>query len=228
MSYANHNETLSLYYVHMKEHLPKIDEYRQQLSTEEVENSNSLMSSSDRCRYIISHFALRAILSAKTGFPPKRITYTENYNGKPSLASKGKFQNGYFNLSHSEDLAAIAVTEIAPVGVDVECVRDGVEHQKLAAMCFPHEISEHIASLPHKQGLQAFYREWVRTEARIKALGTGWSTYSIFNRELHECVTPGNKITLIDLTTPDGYCGAVALIKEDSRKIDPQYEVWHP
>lgn len=228
MSYTNQNEMLTLYYVHMKEHLFKIDEYRHHLSSEEVAKSDSLISSLDRSRYIISHFALRAILSAKTGFPPKRISYIENNSGKPSLASKGKLQNGYFNLTHSEDLAAIAVTEIAPVGVDVERIRDGVEHRKLATMCFPIDIADQIASLPHKQGLLAFYREWVRMEAGVKALGTGLSTYSILTKEHNQYKTAGNKVTLIDLTTPDGYYGAIALNKQDCQQLKPRYEVWRP
>jgi 4'-phosphopantetheinyl transferase len=78
-----------------------------------------------------------------------------------------------FNLSHSGELAVIALTDGAAVGVDVEHRQRRVDHARLAArVCSPAERA-HYAALPEAQRADFFLRLWTRKEAFVKATGEG-------------------------------------------------------
>nr|MCU0624624.1 hypothetical protein [Gemmatimonadaceae bacterium] len=74
----------------------------------------------DRHRYLVAHDAMRRILGAALGVAPGALVFDHGPQGKPALAGS---PGVHFNLSHSEDLAVLAVTTRGPIGVDVEAVR---------------------------------------------------------------------------------------------------------
>jgi hypothetical protein len=89
--------------------------------------------------------ALRLVLAVYLGEEPERIRLERGEHGKPRLA--GDRARLEFNLSHSGELALVAVSGEHAVGVDVERVRP-------------------------KRGA-AFYRRWARHEAEVKCRGIG-------------------------------------------------------
>jgi len=79
----------------------------------------------------------------------------------------------YFNLTHSDGLAALGVSAAPELGVDVEQVRPLKED--IAERFFsPGEVAA-LRALPEDQQLPAFYRCWTRKEAVVKAIGEGLS-----------------------------------------------------
>jgi phosphopantetheinyl transferase len=97
---------------------------------------------------------LCTVLAGYLGTDPAAVELRRGANGKPFLAglwpgeepASGSMPRLHFNLSHSGDLALIAVAE-REVGVDVERIR------------------------PLRS--TAFYEGWARHEATVKCLGTG-------------------------------------------------------
>ena len=80
-----------------------------------------------------------------------------------------------FSVSHSADLALIAIAVGRRVGVDVERHDAKVRILKLATRFFsPREAAE-LASLPECDQLAGFYRGWTCKEAYLKATGFGLS-----------------------------------------------------
>jgi 4'-phosphopantetheinyl transferase len=79
----------------------------------------------------------------------------------------------YFNLSHSNEYAVIAVSRTGPLGVDIERVRLMPDLEEIAARFFSSAEQAAILRLPAAQRLPAFYRCWTSKEAFIKALGAG-------------------------------------------------------
>lgn len=78
-------------------------------------------------------------------------------------------------MSHSCDVALIAVARDREVGVDVERLRDGVDLEGIARRFFsPTEVSALLA-LPQHHRQEAFFSCWTRKEAYIKARGSGLS-----------------------------------------------------
>jgi 4'-phosphopantetheinyl transferase len=92
-----------------------------------------------------SRTALRRVLATYLGEEPKQIQFQTGEHGKPRLAAAARRLE--FNLSHSGEIALVAVSGEHEVGIDAERVRP-------------------------KRGA-AFYRRWARHEAHVKCLGVG-------------------------------------------------------
>jgi 4'-phosphopantetheinyl transferase len=102
----------------------------------------------DRRRFIVARGALRELLACHLDTRASDLRFVYNAFGKPALSPEfgGRLK---FNLSHSADLALIALATDREVGVDVEYLR-------------PDEP-------------RTFFEEWTRQEAYVKARGEGLS-----------------------------------------------------
>ena len=80
-----------------------------------------------------------------------------------------------FSVSHSADLALIAIAAGRRVGVDVEQHDAKVRILKLAARFFSPREAAQLASLSEYDQLAGFYRGWTCKEAYLKATGLGLS-----------------------------------------------------
>ena len=120
----------------------------------------------DRFRYGQSHARMRALLAERLGVSPGDIAFVENEHGKPSI-------NGgpQFNLSHSHNLAALAIGEDVELGMDIEWLRP-IEHD-VARRFFSASECAALEALPEAGRMAAFHRCWTRKEAYVKAEGSG-------------------------------------------------------
>lgn len=169
-----------------------------------------------RRRFIAAHAALRRVLGACTGRSAERLRFDQGPQGKPGLIDAGPW---CFNLSHSDDLALIAVTRGREVGVDLERHRPGVAIHDLARRFFAPAEAAALAVLPVAQREAAFFTCWSRKEAVVKALGTGLHTpLDRFQVEV-DPQRPARVLhqpaewpawTLAHLDLPVGWSGAVA------------------
>ncbi|WP_313135546.1 4'-phosphopantetheinyl transferase family protein [Paracoccus jeotgali] len=185
------------------------------LSADEQARAARFVFDRDRARYIAGRAALRRILGRYLGRAPRDIRFRYGAFGRPLVAGLS------FNLSHTGDLAALVVAPVAdlPLGIDIETVRP-IEMAVAEAHFAAPEMAT-LRALPDAGQQAAFYRCWTRKEAYLKAIGTGLSTdLSSF------CVTlaPGDpprllscagdepgRWTLLDLATPEGIAGALAI-----------------
>jgi 4'-phosphopantetheinyl transferase len=129
----------------------------------------------DRRRYVVARAALRLLLALHLDRPAQAIQFTYGLHGKPVLSGT-EGGRPHFNLTHSGDLAVMAVTSLGPVGVDVEVCRPVSDFRELAARFFAAEERALLESLDDRVALEAFFLCWTRKEAVLKALGTGLST----------------------------------------------------
>lgn len=150
-------------------------ELRPTLSEDERERADRFRMEFLRRRFTICRGTLRAILGQCLQCEPADVTFQYGGKGKPSLG----VGNGagdpplIFNVSHSEELALIAVSLGMELGVDVELVRTRSSFIDLARRFFATPEIETIESLPQHQQLLAFFHGWTRKEAILKAVGTG-------------------------------------------------------
>ncbi|MGH2369197.1 MAG: 4'-phosphopantetheinyl transferase family protein, partial [Chloroflexota bacterium] len=80
-----------------------------------------------------------------------------------------------FNVSHSAELAIVAVARGRDVGVDVERLRGDLEVEQLAARYFSTEEAAAIRAAPPAVRHRRFFACWTRKEAFVKARGQGLS-----------------------------------------------------
>jgi 4'-phosphopantetheinyl transferase len=156
------------------------------LSPEELERAARFRFELDRIHWSNARSALRTILGAYLRAAPGSLGFSYGPYGKPALDA-----NIHFNITHSGAWAMIAVTPGAPVGIDLERIRDDVEIGSLLERIGEPAMSGTTAEL---------FRIWARREARTKAMG----------RPLMEI--PKGDLRVVDLNAPDGFAAALALV----------------
>ena len=113
---------------------------------------------------------LREILGGYVNERPAMLPILTSATGKPTLAPGVPLT---FNLSHTRDFAALAVTRapIAALGLDIEAIRP-IEHGIAQRFFSAAEVAALEAHSPQTR-TEAFYRCWTRKEAFVKAQGEG-------------------------------------------------------
>jgi 4'-phosphopantetheinyl transferase len=193
-----------------------VDAALAELSADERQWADRLRQPAHRRQFVVTRSALRRVLGSALGVAPKAVTLATGEHGKPRLA----LDDLHFNLSHSGDLALIAVCRDHAVGVDVEQVGRGLsELDDIARLYFSSAEQAAYFALPPPERAQAFYRVWTRKEAVAKALGLGMSlpgpSFDVSLAEprllrLGEDAGPA-PWSVIDLDLPPTYVGAVAV-----------------
>ncbi len=117
-------------------------------------------------RFIAAHGRLRQILGERLGLGPASLNFMTNAYGKPELIDR----QVHFSLSHSGDLAALAVAAF-PIGLDIEIMRP--VSRDLPDRYFSAIERDGLRALHGETWREAFFRCWTRKEAVIKALGMG-------------------------------------------------------
>ncbi len=144
------------------------------LDAQERERAQRLRRPQDRNRFVVAHGAMREILAQALGCAPEALVFQRGRHGKPRLAGPGDGARRLdFNLSHSRDLALLAVGWGMVLGVDVEYWRDPIDVESIARRVFSERERRSLAALPTAFRQEAFFLGWTRKEAYVKALGRG-------------------------------------------------------
>lgn len=144
------------------------------LSAPEQARAEKFKFARDRNLFVAAHVALRSILARYLKQSAAEIDFATGPNGKPLLAA-GSRRPLRFNLSHSGDLAMIAVASRREVGVDVELIKQSFAFDEIAERFFTAREVAALRALPSRVRCQAFYKCWTSKEAFLKAKGTGLS-----------------------------------------------------
>src|SRR5574341_1468311 len=148
---------------------------REILSADERERAERFKLDRDRRRYLIAHAALHGILSRYLTLSSESMSFDHGLNGKPRLSQALMLTRVQFNLSHSNEMALVAVTRRGEVGVDIEYVKENFEFQEIAEQFFTAKEVAAMRTLPAELQRQAFFKCWTSKEAFLKAKGTGLS-----------------------------------------------------
>ena len=199
------------------------DEMQSKLSTEEKHRAGRFRGREDRIRFIAAHHFTREILSNYLDKRPEKINIAYNQYGKPELEEYDDASGLRFNLSHSDDIAVLAVGRWFNVGVDIERVKHNAAIEDIARRFFSSGEVELFLSQPENIRDEAFFRCWTRKEAYIKARGKGMS---IPLDQFEVSFLPGEppkmisimgdseaaaRWSLFHLVPGDGYIGALAV-----------------
>jgi 4'-phosphopantetheinyl transferase len=145
------------------------------LSSSEQERAARFKFDQHRQRFVVAHAALRSILSQYLKTTPLNVQFVNGPNGKPKLAEEFARSDVRFNLSHSFDLALLAVIRGREIGIDVELVKEDYAFEDVAARFFTAEELAAFRALPVHLQRQGFFKCWTSKEAFLKAKGTGLS-----------------------------------------------------
>ncbi len=142
------------------------------LSQEEKVRAKRFKFALHRSRFIASHGFTRSVLAHYLKQYETDISYKKGDYGKPYLADI-KHHNLYFNLSHTDDIALLAITQGIEVGVDIESNERKTDWQNIVKRFFTLSEQKALFLLPEVKQRNAFFQLWTRKEAYMKVLGTG-------------------------------------------------------
>lgn len=140
------------------------------LSPDETERANRFKFDIHRQRFIVARAMLRRVLSRYAHTSPQDIVFDYGNHGKPFL--RDNTYQIHFNISHSDELAVIAVTVEQEIGVDIEKMEPTFKDAVAKRFFSPQEYNE-LHALSEEEQVIGFYRIWSKKEAVIKALGEG-------------------------------------------------------
>ena len=165
-------EQAIVYSILLSEHLAFVDEYKNILNQEECVRADRFHFQQDGEYFIIARALLRRILAFHLEIKPEHVQFMQNTHGKPLL----KNNRLHFNLTHSGDVALIAISSGRPLGIDIEKISREVEYLELGERFFAIEEIEQLRLANNKQEQAViFFNLWTRKEAFIKAIGLGLS-----------------------------------------------------
>ncbi len=143
------------------------------LAPDELDRARRLRFDVDRRRFVAGRAALRQILGGCLGVSPSDVALGAGPWGKPCLDPARHGSGLRFNLSHSGDLALLALGAGLEVGVDVEQVRPLPELQDIVDRYFSPFERTALAAMPPGRRARAFFACWTLKEAYLKACGDG-------------------------------------------------------
>jgi 4'-phosphopantetheinyl transferase len=142
------------------------------LSDEEQERARRFVFAAHKLAFERAHEFLREVLAQVLKLEAVDVPFEASAHGKPQL----KHTSLHFNLSHSPNYAAVAVSAHTEVGVDIEEDHPVPDAVALAQRHFTvGEQLELQAFESEPLRSQAFLAGWTRKEACLKAIGSGFS-----------------------------------------------------
>ena len=186
------------------------------LSADELMRAERMSDPDRRRLWRASHIALRDILERCAGQALRRMPFASKAGGRPEVApdhfSATAGETLSFSLSHTADVALIAVSRLGPIGVDIEAVHTRVfpETRRMKIESIAVDIAGG-SPLP-AEGDRRFLQAWTRVEAMSKADGRG-VLYALKAPAAH---APGDQAAsplafeVRDLDVGAGYCASIA------------------
>jgi 4'-phosphopantetheinyl transferase len=191
------------------------------LSEDERARAARLRHDRDRDRYETARGALRAILGRYLDIAPESLRFQypcrcgdprcRPERRKPALATPAGVDLR-FNVTHSHDLALIAVAFGREVGVDLERVQPTPDALALAERWLTPTDAAALRALPAPARDRAFLEAWTRREAHLKALGVG-----LPGAEDSRAAISDAGWSIQNLTVDQGYVAALATEGEPMR-----------
>jgi 4'-phosphopantetheinyl transferase len=141
------------------------------LSPDERQRACAYRQDSARHHFIARRGTLRWLIGRYFACKPESVRFSLGPFGKPAL--QWPIAPGFaFSISQTHSMALFAFAQDCRVGVDVEQLVDGVDIAGVGREVFSSAEQSAIAS-SRLGSKNAFFRNWTRKEALLKAIGTG-------------------------------------------------------
>ncbi|MCC6355064.1 MAG: 4'-phosphopantetheinyl transferase superfamily protein [Verrucomicrobiae bacterium] len=213
-----------VWFAHLPPHPASRERSLASLSDDERQRMARFLQPADQERFLAARGLLRELLGSWLRTPPDAVRFVTGPRGKPLLAP-GHAPPLHFNVSHSGDIVAIALSATFAVGVDVEMLGRLDDWRAVADRIFSPREKAEMDTVPHGERHRAFLNAWTRKEAVLKASGEGLVDDLA---SIGVSLAPGKPARLIaagpvgprtshydlfDLPAPIGYVAALATLE---------------
>ncbi|MGA2965469.1 MAG: 4'-phosphopantetheinyl transferase superfamily protein [Terriglobales bacterium] len=145
------------------------------LSPDEKARASRFHFEKDGMHFTRCRSALRELLGGYLEIGAAEVRFEYSASGKPRLGAGHNPRALQFNVSHSANMALIAVGSEHRLGVDIERIRSDANTDALAERFFSLRERAGLRALPDGLRVPGFFACWTRKEAFIKATGDGLS-----------------------------------------------------
>ena len=236
----NHKTSITIWYCHLAQRFEQtqLEDWASWLSPEETARMNRFHRNEHRVRFLVSHAMTREVIARHGSVCPGGIEFGAFAQGKPYITRPDNLQTIHFNLTHSHDMAAVAISEGHPLGLDLEWLGRRGPDIALADRYFTQREYQDILCQPTQARHQHLLRYWTLKEAYIKAEGWGLSAgLDSFEFTLSESKPPRLHIRKPDaaprhtwqfqqFTLLDAYLVAIAGVAPQSDRLQVQCRAW--
>jgi len=170
------------------------------LSDEEKERSERFKFYKHRKAFIASHGFLHSVLSYYINTPANEIKFSHGEQGKPSVLEELNPEKIQFNLSHSNNMAILAVCKKHSLGIDIEYAQRKTDWSGISKRFFTQKEQQQFFTLNEATQKDAFFQIWTRKEAHMKVTGMG---LSLSPSQFEISVPPAAAAFLGNLENPD-------------------------
>ena len=145
--------------------------YSSLLNEEEVKKQQRYKFAKDRHDALITRAFIRDLLSYYADVAPRDWVFDKGEKDKPEVVNAPLPLR--FNISHTKNLIACAVTLTDDIGCDVENTGRSNDVLAIAQRYFSQQETTELFSLPIEQQRNRFFDYWTLKESYIKAWGLG-------------------------------------------------------
>ena len=143
------------------------------LNAEEHQRAKRYKTQTLRDTFVTARGTLRLILQRYLHTDAAHIQFASETHGKPYITDQATSPPITFNLSHSAELALLAIAANRQIGIDIEHDRRTTNYPGMInRICSPQE-QVFFKDLPPEEQQKMFLTCWTRKEAYVKALGQG-------------------------------------------------------
>lgn len=188
-------------------------------------------------RFVVCRAATRSILADYAGQDAGQLEFSHTQYGKPALIGPDATALVRFNVSHSADLAVLAVAWQREIGVDVEAIKPIMHMDQMVQRCLSPAEQRAFQNNKGANPTKLFLTYWTHKEAYLKAIGMGLQIpLSAIEFDLHEQgqsritgLPPGQAgetgdFQVLQLGLGDGYRGA--LVAQGAGPVEIRYTHW--
>jgi len=143
---------------------------RSTLNDADRERHSEIQIAQSATAFLVTRAVVRTVLGHLLGMPGQNVELLISERGKPSLALSSVLPL-YFNTSHSETLAVVALSRVGDLGVDVENIRPIDE--RVVSRSLSADEFDLLAGMDPDERARAFFHLWTIKEACAKATGVG-------------------------------------------------------
>lgn len=189
----------------------------------------------DQLRFLTGRALIRAVAGRWLGVEPEAVRLDASCydcgkpHGKPTVVGPGAPE---VSISHSGQRVALAIARGAPLGVDVEEIRDA-EVTDLARISFSEAERAAFAHVPEPELRAAFFTYWSRKEAVVKTTGKGMSVpmsqFTLTPHDAPPAVTASRTaevdpaaLRMATLDPGDGYRASLAVLTVEDLEVTEQ------
>jgi len=165
--------TVDLWLIPLPEEGLTLQQLERQLSDGDYKRAMEFSRPSARSSFALTRAAARYILSRYLGLDAVAINFGKTDLGKPHVLATQNARGLRFNLTHSGQLAVLAVTAHSEVGVDIEYLGRRRNLHALIGRYFGETTSAALEQMTEAEAKPAFLRAWTQLEAFQKAIGEG-------------------------------------------------------